>query len=303
MAIEKLIKPILFVLLGILAMVFAIVWDRDLRRRRGLLVPTVWQTAIGLVTNFFDFLGIGSFATTTSLYRFRKTVRDEQIPGTLNVGHCLPTVAQAYISISEIGVEPWTLLLLIVASVLGAWLGAGVVIRFSRSAIQRGMGLALLVAAGFLLAKALKVNPEAAGTLGLAGWKLAVALVGSFVFGALMMIGVGAYAPIMIMVSLLGMNPKSAYPIMMGACAFLMPTASTRFVRAGTYDPRAALGLAIGGIPGVLLAFWLVSELDLTTMYWLVLFVVLYTSISMLLAAKREKLAIPQPMAVTSDGP
>ena len=51
-----------------------------------------------------------------------------------------------------------------------------------------------------------------------------------------MTIGIGLYAPCMIMVSLLGMNPIAAFPIMMGSCAFLMPVASLRFIRFGAFS-------------------------------------------------------------------
>jgi uncharacterized membrane protein YfcA len=127
--------------------------------------------------------------------------------------------------------------------------------------------------------------------LGLEGWLLVTAFAGSFVIGALMTIGIGAYAPIMVMVSLLGMNPKLAFPIMMGSCAFLMPVSGARFLRAGRYDARAALGLTLGGIPAVLAAAFMVWQMPLTAVRWLVLVVVVYTAVSMLRSAARERRA------------
>ena len=49
----------------------------------------------------------------------------------------------------------------------------------------------------------------------------------------------------MILVSLLGMNPTAAFPIMMGSCAFLMPVGSLRFIRERAYSLPSALGLAL----------------------------------------------------------
>lgn len=281
-------KLMLFVLLGLCAIVFCAVWSADLTRRRGPRRPTAYQLLVGFITDFFDTLGIGSFAVTTTLYRLRRTVADELIPGTLNIGHCLPTIAQALIYIAIIEVEMQTLVLTILASVLGAWLGAGVVARWPRRRIQLGMGLALLAAAALIVARLTGALPAGGDAYGLQPWCLAIALVGNFVFGSLMTIGVGAYAPIMIMVCLLGMNPKSAFPIMMGSCAFLMPVAGIRFIRAGSYDARAALGLTLAGIPGVLLAAFIVKELPLDVVRWLVAAVVIYTATSMLLAAQSE---------------
>jgi len=109
--------------------------------------------------------------------------------------------------------------------------------------------------------------------------------------GALMTIGIGLYAPCMILVSLLGMSAKTAFPIMMGSCAFLMPVASARFIRAGSFDAKAALGLMIGGLPAVLIAAFIVKSLPLNYVRWLVVIVVLYTAINMLRTARRESAA------------
>jgi uncharacterized membrane protein YfcA len=90
------------------------------------------------------------------------------------------------------------------------------------------------------------------------------------------------------MISLLGMNSKTAFPIMMGACAFLMPISGLKFMRAASYAPRPALGLALGGIPAVLIAAFIVKELPLATVRWLVVVVVLYSAAQMLRSAYRE---------------
>jgi uncharacterized membrane protein YfcA len=77
----------------------------------------------------------------------------------------------------------------------------------------------------------------------------------------------------------------------MGSCAFLMPVGSARFVRTGSYNLKAALGLAIGGVPGVLLAAYVVKSLPLTAVNWLVVAVVVYTAAMMLRSARRERWA------------
>jgi uncharacterized membrane protein YfcA len=190
---------------------------------------------------------------------------------------------------------------MIAASAVGSWLGAGVVAKFSRRKIQIGMGLALLVMAGFMLTSLLRPLPEV-GTFGLTGVRLAIAVLVNAILGALMTLGIGLYAPCMVLIYLMGMNPKTAFPIMMGSCAFLMPVGSARFIRENSYDLKAALGLAIGGIPGVLLAAYIVKSLDLTTIKWLVVGVVLYTSAMMLRSAMVERaqpqVTVPAPLPV-----
>ena len=250
--------------------------------------PTATQIGIGAVTNFFDSLGIGSFATTTTLFRLWRLVPDRIIPGTLNAGHTLPTVAQAYIFTTIIPVDVLTLVSMIGASVLGSWLGAGVVSHWSRRKVQFGMGLALLAAATLMFMTQLNLFPGGGEALGVRGTRLAIGVVGNFILGALMTLGIGLYAPCMILVSLLGMNPRAAFPIMMGSCAFLMPVGSLRFIREQCYSLRAALGLAIGGVPGVLVAVYVVRQLPLAAVRWLVIAVVVYTSITMLISATSD---------------
>jgi uncharacterized membrane protein YfcA len=251
--------------------------------------PHASDVLIGFVTNFFDTLGIGSFAPTTAIFKLQRRVADEDIPGTLNVGHALPTISQALIFISIVTVDIATLVLMIAAAVVGAWLGVGVVAGLPRRAIQAGMGAALLSAALLFAAKNLQLIPGGGSALGLYGVTLAFAVTVSFALGALMMLGLGLYAPCLILVSLLGMNPLAAFPIMMGACAFLMPLGGERFVRTGRYSLRAALGLALGGIPGVLVAAFLVKSLPVDWLRWLVVAVVLYAGALMLHSAYKGK--------------
>ena len=250
--------------------------------------PNVLQLAIGAVTNFFDTLGIGSFATTTAAFRFWKLVPDRVIPGTLNVGHTLPTVLQAFIYTSVIPVDVLTLFSMITAAVLGAWLGAGIVCSWSKRNVQTGMGFALLAAAVFFTMRNLGLFPAGSDAIGVSGVLLLVAIAGNFFLGALMSLGIGLYAPCMILVSLLGMSERTAFPIMMGSCAFLMPVGSLRFIREKAYSLRSAIGLALGGLPGVLIAAYIVKSLNLIPVRWLVIVVVVYTAVTMLISAATE---------------
>jgi uncharacterized membrane protein YfcA len=284
-------KTALFIALGIFTVSYLTIWitaisrgDGHRRRSPGLL-----DAGIGFFTNFLDTLGIGSFATTSSLFKLCSLVPDEQIPGTLNVGHTLPTVAEALIYVGLVQVDPITLVSLIAASAVGAWLGAGVVSHWPRRKVQIGMGSVLALAACLMLMSLFHWGPGGGNAMGLTGLKLLAGILGNAVLGALMTLGIGLYAPCMILIYLLGMNPLAAFPIMMGSCAFLMPVGSARFIRTGSYNLKSALGLAIGGIPGVLIAAFIVKSLPLDAVKWLVVGVVLYTSAMMLRSAHKER--------------
>ncbi|MBC8328122.1 MAG: sulfite exporter TauE/SafE family protein [Planctomycetes bacterium] len=255
--------------------------------------PSGLQLAIGFVTNFFDTLGIGNFAPTTAVFRFTRMVPDEKIPGTMNAGHALPVVTEAFIYIAIIQVLPGTLALMIAAAVAGAWLGAGLVAMLPRHRVQLGMGLALVAAAALMVMGQFDAFPLGGEALGLEGARLAIGVAGVALLGALMTIGVGLYAPCLILISFLGMDPKAAFPVMMGACAFLMPVASARFIRRGSYSPRPAVGLTLGGIPGVLVAAFLVTSMSLTAVRWVVVVVVAFTAATMLRAALRPPVPAP----------
>ena len=161
-------KLALFVALGLFAVFYLGILVRGARQARGERgeggTATPGGVLTGFLTNFFDALGIGSFATTTAIWRQWRMVRDENIPGTLNIGHTLPTIAQAFIFTTIVPVDPRTLILLIVAAVLGAWVGAGVVARWPRRRIQMGMGIALFIAAALLAMTLANRNPTG-GTL------------------------------------------------------------------------------------------------------------------------------------------
>ena len=253
--------------------------------------PSPLQIAVGFFTNFFDALGIGSFATTTAVFRALKMVPDRIIPGTLNAGHTLPTVVQAFIFTTLIPVDVLTLVSMIAAAVLGAWLGAGVVARWPKRKVQIGMGVALLAAATFMFMRQMNLFPPGSEEIGVRGAKLAIAIGGNFALGALMTLGIGLYAPCMILVGLLGMSEKTAFPIMMGSCAFLMPVGSLRFIKEQSYSLRNALGLTIGGVVGSYVAAKFFESLNIRTVRWLVIVVVIYTAITMLMSARSESKA------------
>jgi uncharacterized membrane protein YfcA len=275
------------VLLGALAAtVVWFVWQWfTLARRREQQAPRAVDMLLGLVTNFFDTLGIGCFAPTTAAFKLFRRVPDEAIPGTLNVGHAIPAITEAFIFIAAVTVEPLTLISMIAAAVLGAWFGAGVVARLPRRQVQLGMGLTLMIAAVLMLMTNLSWMPGGGEATGLSGARLVIAVAANFLLGALMTLGVGLYAPCLAVVCLFGMSPLAAFPIMMGSCAFLMPVGGVRFIRSGRYSQAAALSLALGGIPGVLIAAYVVKSLPIHWLRWLVVLVVVYAAAIMLRSA------------------
>lgn len=289
-------KAALLAALGLFGLVFGALWLVCLLRQQAEQIGSrdvklVPQLCIGFVTNFMDALGVGSFAPTTAIYKLLHLVPDDLIPGTINVGGVFPVILEAFIFVVIIVVDLRTLAFMIAAAILGAWFGAGVVSRWPKQKIRIGLGTALLVAAVLTLGAQLHWYPAGGEANGLSGAKLLFAVVCNFMFGAFMQLGVGLYAPCMIVIYLLGTSPRAAFPIMMGSCAFLMPVGSCRFIRSGRYSPRAAIGLTVGGIPAILVATYAVKSMPLSAIRWLIVLVALYAGVMLLYTAFAEPAA------------
>ena len=287
------LTKIVLMILGILVAIFAVFFIKDFIKssREGTLGEGSFVTAgvSGFVVNFFDTLGIGAFAPLTALLKGFKITRDKLIPGTLNVACTIPVAVEAFIFIDSIEVEPITLISMIAAASLGAILGAGFVSKLDETKIQITMAVALLIVAVIMLISQLGLMPLGGNEVGLSGAKLVIAIVGNFILGTLMTVGIGLYAPCMALVYALGLSPKIAFPIMMGSCAFLMPSASIKFVKEKSYDTKASMAVTIFGVIGVFIAAYLVKELPLEVLKWLVILVVLYTSLSMFKSLKSKR--------------
>ncbi|WP_071396370.1 sulfite exporter TauE/SafE family protein [Bacillus tuaregi] len=275
----------LLVALGVWFSFFLI---KDLIKHKANLGPEKTLTAfiVGLITDFLDTLGIGSFATTTLGFKITKFLKnDELLPGTLNVGHTIPVIIEAIIFTTVVKVEALTLVSMVIAAMVGSWVGARTVSKLPEKMIQKVMGIALALTAILMALKQLSVLDmlgQGNEAMGLSGIPLMIGIVGNFILGALMTAGIGLYAPCMALVYMLGLNPLVAFPIMMTSCSALMPVASYEFVKFSRYSKKGAIGLTIGGILGVAIAVTFVTSLDLTLLTWLIIAVVLYTSVSML---------------------
>lgn len=285
--------------LAALILVFVVQLIRT-ARARGALAPKLEGIGIGAVANFFDTLGIGSFAPTTAYVKLRKLVPDSFLPAILNTGHALPTAAQAFVFINLVQVDPMLLITCIGAAVAGAVVGAPIVVKMPVRLVQAIVGVALLIASTLYAMSNLGMMPAGGEALALEGPLFYAAIASHFIMGALMTFGIGLYAPSLILLSLFGLNPVAAFPIMMGACAFLMPVSGLKFMKTDRIDLKLVLGMAIGGIPAVLLAAFVVKSLPLETLRWGVVVVVLYAALLLLYSAFRAPKASPEPANAAS---
>jgi uncharacterized membrane protein YfcA len=287
-------RILLYAALVLVNVAFITMWIATAKRRHFHERPRPSDIAIGFGTSFLDTLGIGSYAQMTALFKLRGDPADEFIPGTLNVSSSIPVFFSTLLFVIAVTVDPILLACMVASAGAGAWLGAGVVSRMPRRAIQLFMGSALLLAACFFAMTNLGLFPPAGTSMGLAGWRFTVAVAANFVLGALMCVGIGNYAPSMVLLALLGMHPVAAYPIMMASDGVLIPIASLGFLKSGRFASGAALGLTVGGVVGTFCAFPLVSALaaHIALMRWLVMIVIVYAAASMLRSARLDSLRV-----------
>jgi len=249
---------------------------------------------IGAVTNFLDTLGIGSFATTQAGFKFTKSCEDEVMPGTLNIGDTIPVVVEFLCFITFGNMEGITLATMIAAAILGAVIGASIVTKLPVEKIRVALGVALVVLAIVLVLKNIGWGPFSGKTGDpdamqiLRGWKLAVAIIVNFFLGALMTVGVGLYAPCMALCGALGLNISAAFPVMMGSCAFLMPSAGIKFIKEGKYDRKASIMLTVFGVIGVLIANFLVKSMNTYYLTFIVCVIMIYTAFTFFRAALKK---------------
>jgi uncharacterized membrane protein YfcA len=271
--------------LALAVILYALTLVRAALARRAM--PRLEAIALGAITNFFDTLGVGSFAPTMAWLKFRGLVPDRLIPSTMLVGHTLPSVAQAIIFLILLGVllDPVLLFGCVLALLMGGLLGVSVVIRTKVWVVQLVVGFALIVAAIMYALTNLHLMPGGGTATGLPKPLLAIAIAANFLFGILLNFGIGNYAPTLIMLSLMGMDPRLSFPIMAAGAALTAAGASVRYISIGQIDLRIATGIALGGIPAVLVAAFIVKSMSLELLRWLVVCVVLYAALVMLKAA------------------
>jgi uncharacterized membrane protein YfcA len=262
--------------------------------------PKAEAMVLGAITNFFDTLGIGSFAPTMAWFKLRKLVPDRLIPCTMLVGHTLPTLAQAIIFLLLLGVlvDPFLLAGCVLAVLMGGLLGAPLVARTRVWIIQLVVGCALIVAAALYAMTNLGLMPGGGTASTLPPVLMTLAIVANFIFGILLNFGIGNYAPTLVMLSLMGMDPRLSFPIMAGGAAMAAAGASARHISIGEIDLRLALGMAVGGVPAVFVAAFIVKSMPLELLRWMVIIVVVYAALMMLRSAGQGR---RQPVSLAAD--
>ena len=265
-------------------------------------VPNLEALILGAIVNFFDALGIGSFATTTAWMKFRRMVPDRLIPPTMIAGLTPPVLAESVIFLMLLGVlvDPILLFGCAVATMAGGLVGAPLVARARVWVVQLTVAIGLILAAAAYAMTNLHLFPGGGTATGLPPIQTLIAIGVSFGLGLLANFGVGNFAPTLVILSLMGMDPRLCFPIMATGGSLMGVGAGVRHIRIGQIDLRIVLGLALGGIPAVIVAALIVKSMPLELLRWMVLVVVLYAAVVLLRAALRGRREVQAEMAQTA---
>lgn len=287
------ILTIILVLIVLVNGIFAITFVKDLLKNKGEVMQEPGNPIMMAFVEFFIFLlstfGISDFAIGAAVYPKLKWTTDEKLPGTLNTQCVIPVAVMALSYISSIEVDLTTLLVAIIAQVVGAYISPRYVVKLPVRIIKRFVATGLIVAAGLIVAGKVGIYPTGGTATGLTGFKLVLLGVLSFVYGAVNNIGIGSYALTSATVYALGLSPLVAFPIMMGACTFSVPVGSMQFIKLDSYSRKITLFAAIFGSLGVLVAVFVVKSLDVALLQWVVVAVVLFSAAQMIASSTKKE--------------
>ena len=269
------------ILFGVLAagtgigLIFDIFKNRmdDLRNATG----KQWAAGftVGIIANFLDTLGCGSYAPSTFMYKLFNQMDDIDIPGTLNIGDTFPVIFEAFIFTASVDCDPMFLWIMYICAAVGSFGFATIVTKWPRNKIRYALGFIMIPLALIMLCKNTGVGPF--GVVGTAT--------------GLMDIGFGLYAPCMATCLLLGVDGQACFPVFMGSCACLMPACSIEFIKTHRYDVSHTIGNALGGCIGVFIAWKLVTNLPMFWLINLICVVLFWTSYTLISAANKDRKA------------
>ena len=237
---------------------------------------------IGLISNFGDTIGIGSFATIIAMRQMMGVMKDDvRLIGTMNLQAMITALVQALIFLEFIPLDLKTLLISVAMITLGGFLSSLVTVNVKTATVHRVMLIAFIVTGVLLFLSQMNLLEIANTSREITGTRLVIFSVFMFIAGTLPAFGVGYYSLVKASMFLFGVNPIIAFPIMASASAFQMPITSITFIRKAKFYFKSTILLAAFGTLGVFLAAPIISMVSIHTLKWILFAVVVYNVITL----------------------
>jgi uncharacterized membrane protein YfcA len=261
---------------------------RELFKEPGRLLV---QAPVSFLLNFLSGFGVSDYVICTALYHKTGWAEPRKLPGTLNTQSTLPVLVFALAYLSSVQVDIRTLLPLLAADMLGAFLSPRLTMSLPVRRIRQILACGLLFAGCAILANKLELVAVGGQATSLQGFKLAAGVICYFIIGALKAMGVASYPLAMTATFFLGLHPLVSYPLMMGGGALAAPLILIRYVKLDGYMRKLTLLGATVGVAGGAIAVFTVKTLDISLLQWLVVGVVFYAATDILLTLRRARRA------------
>jgi uncharacterized membrane protein YfcA len=235
----------------------------------------------GVVAFIADTIGVGSFAINIAIGKTLKLVTDKELPGFVNGAQVIPGAIEAIFFLGVLHVDMRTLVVLVLATTLGGFVGGVFASKIRASTIRVIMVFAFILVLFLLLSKLLNFLPIGGALTKLQGWRLWVGFVGMFTAGFLVSFGVGLFALVQAILFLLGMSPVVAFPIMTAAGAIQQPVTTFAFLVNNAIPIKKVLIVSSFGIVGVFIGFQIITVLSVDQLQWLLVIIIAYNIISL----------------------
>ena len=249
--------------------------------------PWIKQAIFSFFLYFFTAFGVSDFTVSTVVYTKTGWVDIKKLPGTLNAQGISSLLITSLAYINSVEIDILTLVPFLLLCAFGSWMGPRVSIKLKSWCLKYFMAGGLFVAGVFMLCSQLNILNIGGTLVGLHGIKLICLWVFGFLLGFIRTFGVATHPLTMSAVYFSGLNPISAYPLMMGSSALANPVAAIQFVRLGAYERRTVLLGCSAGAVGSFVAVHIVKSMNVQLIMWLILGIVLLSSIDLFNQATR----------------
>jgi uncharacterized membrane protein YfcA len=238
---------------------------------------------VGFIANFFDTLGIGSFATIVAMRNLFDIMPDDvKLIGTMNVQALITSLIQTLIFLQLFKIDINLLIITIVMITIGGYISSKIATYIKPIYVHLIMLLAFILTGGLLLLSQLHLLPIYRSDFTIHGWRLIAFAIFMLFAGMLPAFGVGYYSIVRTSIFLFGLSPVVGFPIMSSASSFQMPVNSAVFIHNKKFYFKSTLILAVSGIIGVLLAAPIIDLLNPHDLRWWLLIVIFYNIITLI---------------------
>ncbi|CAM2732414.1 hypothetical protein [Legionella worsleiensis] len=274
-----------FITIGILILTLFCVAVMVIKLRKEPAIPLsitqyIKLTVSGIIAFIADTLGVGSFAVNVALAKVLGTFRDDELPAVNNGAQVIPGAIESLFFMHLVDVDLTTLLTLVAGTCIGGLLGGFVVSQLSKQAIRMAMMCSFSLIIALLISHQFRLLPVGGDLIALHSWKLFIGFLAMVVCGALTSVGIGLFVMVQGVLFVMNISPVVAFPIMTTAGAMQQPLTTLVFLQQNKIPLKKTLILSLSGCVGVMITIPVFTQLTISWLHTLLLFILIYNLIA-----------------------